>query len=151
MFGFARSGFGGRNEADRCISSPPPSSSFSLRFGGPVAPPRSYFPIAAPIQASKRRPDQGTTKLWTQTQQPEEELGNWRQNLGRDHPDKMSMTGSGLWDGAIWTPRGARTKPNDASHHEQSQGQGTCGAHAAFAGTVESHERDPGGSSHALL
>ena len=37
---FARSGFGGRNEADRCRSTP--SSSFSLRFGGPIAPPRSY-------------------------------------------------------------------------------------------------------------
>ena len=60
-----RSGFGGQNEADRGRSPSPPRSSFSLRFGGPMigAPPRSYFPIAAPIRASKRRPNQGTTTL----------------------------------------------------------------------------------------
>ena len=40
----------------------PPRSSFSLRFGGPIAPPRSYFPLAAQIRASKRRPYQGATK-----------------------------------------------------------------------------------------
>ena len=41
----------------------PLRSTFSLRFGGPIAPPRSYVPISAPIRASKQRPDQGTTKL----------------------------------------------------------------------------------------
>ena len=29
------------------------------RFGGRIASSQSYFPIAAPIRASKRRPDQG--------------------------------------------------------------------------------------------
>ena len=38
-----------------------PRSSFSLRFGGPIAPPRSCFLVAAPIRASKRRPEQWTT------------------------------------------------------------------------------------------
>ena len=58
---FARSGFGGQNEADRCRS--PSRPSFSLQVGGPIAPPRSYVPISAPIRASQRRPDQGTTKI----------------------------------------------------------------------------------------
>ena len=41
---------------------PPPESSFSVRLGGPIAPPRSYVLISALIRASKRHPDQGTTK-----------------------------------------------------------------------------------------
>ena len=50
---FARSGFGGRNEANRCRS--PPSDHRSRC--GLEGPPRSYVPISAPIRASKRRPD----------------------------------------------------------------------------------------------
>ena len=61
MSGSAGSGCGVRNESGRCRS--PPRSSFSLRFGVPIAPPRSYFPIAAPIWPSKGRPDQSTTKV----------------------------------------------------------------------------------------
>ena len=38
---------------------PPPRSSFSLRFGVPIAPPRTCFPIAAPIRASKACADPG--------------------------------------------------------------------------------------------
>ena len=49
---------------------PPPRSSFSLRSGGPIAPPRSHVPISALIRASKRRPDQGTTS-------PQEQLKFW--------------------------------------------------------------------------
>ena len=62
---FARSSFGGQNKGDRCRSPPPPPPSLSLWFGGPIAPPRSHVPISAPIRASKRRPDQVTTKITT--------------------------------------------------------------------------------------
>ena len=43
----------------------PRRPSFSLRVGGPIDPPRSYVPITAPIRASKRCPDQGTTNITT--------------------------------------------------------------------------------------
>ena len=67
---FARSGFGGQNKGDRCRYAdhpppPPPDHRSRCGFGGPNAPPRSYVPISAPIRASKRRPDQVTTKITT--------------------------------------------------------------------------------------
>ena len=50
-----------RSKWSRPMQIASPRSSFSLRFGGPIAPPQSYFPIAAPIRASKQRPNRGGT------------------------------------------------------------------------------------------
>ena len=59
---FARSGCGGRSETDRCRSAPPPDHRSRCGLEG-RSPPRSYVPNSAPIRASKRRPDQRTTKF----------------------------------------------------------------------------------------
>ena len=44
---------------------PPPDHRSRCGLDGPIAPPRSYVPITAPIRTSKRRPDQGTTNITT--------------------------------------------------------------------------------------